>query len=343
MPHEVIMPALGMAQNTGTIVRWHKQAGDAVSVDDILMEVETDKATMEVEAGFDGIVSAVLAEVDTPVPVGAVIAIISGGNDRSTEQSVKQASVTEPAVVVENTPSGPAAPAPPPLPAVASPVPATMPVPSSQRILASPKARVLARQRGIDLGRLVAQGIAQPIHVADLERLKPEPVATTQNAVLCAQVAPASIESFRDLIAGQSETETTVTNLWAAFYLASFRAAGGLSADTAGAVEITRFETSQAATWMLENPDKAGFSRLQESRPDIQPQLRIFDFTSTPVSHYYHSSSGRIPALSVTRHASSGVFSLQLEFNPQQLAVEMAVEVLCDLVRRAEQPLRQLL
>lgn len=66
MAHEVIMPALGMAQDTGLLVSWQKAVGDAVTVDDLLMEVETDKSTMEVPAGADGYV----AELRAVVAVG---------------------------------------------------------------------------------------------------------------------------------------------------------------------------------------------------------------------------------------------------------------------------------
>ncbi|MEY8100124.1 biotin/lipoyl-containing protein, partial [Falsihalocynthiibacter sp. S25ZX9] len=59
MAHEVIMPALGMAQETGKIVSWQKQAGDAVKIGDVLMEVETDKAVMDVEALADGYLGSV--------------------------------------------------------------------------------------------------------------------------------------------------------------------------------------------------------------------------------------------------------------------------------------------
>ncbi len=61
MPLDVIMPALGMAQDTGLIVAWHKQPGDAVAKGDVLFEVETDKATMEVEAAADGFLTDVAA------------------------------------------------------------------------------------------------------------------------------------------------------------------------------------------------------------------------------------------------------------------------------------------
>ena len=71
------MPALGMAQDSAVIVAWHKAPGDAVKASDILMEVETDKSTMEVEAGHDGYVAELRAEAGDEVPVGDVIAVIS--------------------------------------------------------------------------------------------------------------------------------------------------------------------------------------------------------------------------------------------------------------------------
>ena len=77
MPHEVIMPALGMAQDTGQIVAWLKQPGEKVAAGEALMEVETDKATMEVEAGADGFLTDVRAAAGDDVPVGQVVALIS--------------------------------------------------------------------------------------------------------------------------------------------------------------------------------------------------------------------------------------------------------------------------
>ena len=77
MPRDVIMPALGMAQETGLIIAWHKAPGDAVAEGDILFEVETDKATMEVEAQAAGYLSGVSAMEGDDVPVGQVIARIT--------------------------------------------------------------------------------------------------------------------------------------------------------------------------------------------------------------------------------------------------------------------------
>ena len=85
MPHDVIMPALGMAQDSGVLVRWIKQAGEAVAEGDALFEVETDKATMEVEAQAAGFLTNVTASEGQDVPVGQVIALISETAEGSTD------------------------------------------------------------------------------------------------------------------------------------------------------------------------------------------------------------------------------------------------------------------
>ena len=76
-PHDVTMPQLGMAQDTGLLVNWLKSPGDEVAANDILFEVETDKSKMEVEAGRNGFLAATLAEAGEEVPVGDPVAIIS--------------------------------------------------------------------------------------------------------------------------------------------------------------------------------------------------------------------------------------------------------------------------
>ena len=81
MPHDVIMPALGMAQDTGKIVSWLKAPGDKLDEGDVLFEVETDKAVMEVPASVGGFLSAVAAPVDAEVAVGGVIAKIVDSSD----------------------------------------------------------------------------------------------------------------------------------------------------------------------------------------------------------------------------------------------------------------------
>src|SRR5437763_34192 len=76
MPTDVIMPALGMAQDTGVVVSWRKHSGDQVTKGEPLLEVETDKAVVDVEAPATGTLASVSAEAGAEVPVGTTIAVI---------------------------------------------------------------------------------------------------------------------------------------------------------------------------------------------------------------------------------------------------------------------------
>ncbi|MEE4118494.1 MAG: biotin/lipoyl-containing protein, partial [Paracoccaceae bacterium] len=136
----VIMPALGMAQDSGVLVVWTKAVGEAVGADDTLFEVETDKSTMEVPAGDDGYLAAQYAEAGASVPVGEVIALITKEKPAAdAPQPAKPGAAPAPAPATE-----------PEAPQAAAPAPAKPAVPaprSGGRILASPKARRLARER----------------------------------------------------------------------------------------------------------------------------------------------------------------------------------------------------
>lgn len=140
MPTDVIMPALGMAQETGKVLRWLKAEGEEVAKGEPLMEVETDKVTVEVEAPAAGLLAAVRAEAGTDVPVGEAVALILAPGERAPENG---------------TPVPEAAPA----PVAAAPAPAAAPQGPpgpSRRRLASPKARRLAAEQGVDLDVLGA-------------------------------------------------------------------------------------------------------------------------------------------------------------------------------------------
>ncbi|HYM66515.1 MAG TPA: biotin/lipoyl-containing protein, partial [Patescibacteria group bacterium] len=132
------MPALGMAQETGKLVRWLKAQGDQVVKGEPLMEVETDKAAVEVEAPASGTLAAVTAAEGEDVAVGQPIAWILGPGESlaDAERSMRRPGVTH---------AAPAQPAPRVEPAEVSPMP------GSGRPAASPKARRLAAERGVDL------------------------------------------------------------------------------------------------------------------------------------------------------------------------------------------------
>ena len=164
MPVEVIMPALGMAQETGKLVRWIKNEGDAVAKGEPLMEIETDKVTVEIEAPADGFLGGISAVEGEDVPVGRAVAYVLAAGE---EPPPAFAGVT-------------AAPASPPATANGSPITIETP---SRRVLASPKARRLARERGVRIEDLQGTGPHGAVQAADViaERATPaQPV--TPNA-----------------------------------------------------------------------------------------------------------------------------------------------------------------
>ncbi len=142
MATEVIMPALGMAQEKGTLVNWLKAEGEAVTKGEPLMEVETDKATVEVEAPASGILAYVTAAPGDEVPVGQKIAVILAPGEPMTKEKTK-------ATAASPVPSAPTAP--PPRPSSAPELQAS---PTAGRMVASPAAKRIAREKGIDLSAL---------------------------------------------------------------------------------------------------------------------------------------------------------------------------------------------
>src|ERR1700716_2781018 len=112
MPTDVIMPALGMAQETGTVVHWKKRAGDRVVKGEPLLEVETDKAVVEVESPASGTLAAISAEAGAEVPVGTAIAVILGHDENQANEKPAGEPFTSP-LVDEKSASPPVGKSPP--------------------------------------------------------------------------------------------------------------------------------------------------------------------------------------------------------------------------------------
>jgi len=161
MPTTVIMPALELAQETGKVIRWLKAPGDAVTKGEPLVEIETDKVTTEIEAAASGILRDVTAREGDVVPVGQTIALIVGSAE----------AVAEPAVT--------------PLPRPAETP--TVPLPAAA-IKASPLARKVAEEHGVDLARVkTASGRIEKADVlAHVERRKASSAADGRAARLVA-------------------------------------------------------------------------------------------------------------------------------------------------------------
>ena len=148
MPIQILMPALSPTMTDGKLAKWHKKEGDAVESGDVLAEIETDKATMEVEAVDEGTLGKILvAEGTEGVAVNQPIALLlEEGEDKS--------------ALANAAPAAPAAPKATPQPAAKAPAtPAPAPVPSSGgRVFASPLARRIAKDADLDIARVAGTG-----------------------------------------------------------------------------------------------------------------------------------------------------------------------------------------
>jgi pyruvate dehydrogenase E2 component (dihydrolipoamide acetyltransferase) len=174
MATKVVMEALSPTMEEGRLVEWHKREGDAVKAGDVLAEVETDKAVMELPARTDGVLRKVLVEAGRTVPTGGLIAVIG-----SADEDIG-AIVGEAASGKREAPAAPRASAPPPKPA-ATPAPgptlpaSRLPLPGvaegreGARVKASPLARRIARERGLDLALLRGSGPGGRVIKRDLE------------------------------------------------------------------------------------------------------------------------------------------------------------------------------
>jgi pyruvate/2-oxoglutarate dehydrogenase complex dihydrolipoamide acyltransferase (E2) component len=343
MAHDIIMPALGMAQDTGIIVSWRKQLGDEVKAGDVLMEVETDKSTVEVEAGYDGYLASVMAETGVPIPVGQVVAMISG--DKSDIRPAPAKPAAPPAAVTQDNAPAPAKPA----AAVASPPPVALPAQkpaaiapaAGGRVLASPKARREAEASGVDLNRLVRLGVPEPIHFADLAKAGIGPAQASATSLMRVRVERAPFEAFLKWVDKEAGVTVEALHIWAAFAAGSFRAANGMVRDAEIVVEASRFPENNPVAF--KNPDLAGLAGIRTEAAGAAPSLTVLDLTETPLTEYRPAGSRPLPHLTVANGEHPENFDLYLEFDPASLPAEAAYGFLKDLADRTQVPLRHLL
>ncbi|NQZ13956.1 MAG: pyruvate dehydrogenase complex dihydrolipoamide acetyltransferase [Alphaproteobacteria bacterium] len=168
MPIKVLMPALSPTMTEGNLAKWHKSEGDTVESGDVIAEIETDKATMEVEAVDEGIIGKIVIPEGTEnVKVNELIAVLleDGENDNDME-SLLAGGGDAPAAPAPTTKEEPKAAA-TPAPAAAS-APAA-PAPRGDRVFASPLARRIAADKGINLSQVSGTGPRGRVVKADVE------------------------------------------------------------------------------------------------------------------------------------------------------------------------------
>ena len=182
MAIEILMPALSPTMEEGTLAKWLVKEGDTVQSGDLLAEIETDKATMEFEAVDEGVIGKILiAEGTEGVKVNTAIAIIGEeGEDMSAApEAAAPVAATAPAEAEVATPA-------------ATPAPAAPAAKDGSRLFATPLARRIAADKGLDLATITGSGPHGRIIKADLENATAKPTAATASAPAASADAPAA-------------------------------------------------------------------------------------------------------------------------------------------------------
>lgn len=171
MPTNILMPALSPTMEKGNLAKWLKKEGDTIKSGDIIAEIETDKATMEVEAVDEGVLAKIVVPEGTAdVAVNEVIGVIAGEGEDAKSVSAPSAGGAAPAKAEAPKAEAPAAAA---APAPAAAAPATAPAPAGgSRAFASPLARRIAKDAGLDLNAIKGSGPHGRIVEKDVEAAK---------------------------------------------------------------------------------------------------------------------------------------------------------------------------
>jgi pyruvate dehydrogenase E2 component (dihydrolipoamide acetyltransferase) len=182
MPTEILMPALSPTMEEGTLAKWLVKEGDTVQSGDLLAEIETDKATMEFEAVDEGVIGKILiAEGTENVKVNTAIAVLLGDGESAADIGSAPAA---PAPAAVETPA--AAPV-----TTAAPVPAAPAAANGTRVFASPLARRIAADKGVDLSQIAGSGPHGRIVKADVDGATAAPKAAAPAPAAAATAAPA--------------------------------------------------------------------------------------------------------------------------------------------------------
>lgn len=184
MAIQIEMPKLSDTMTEGTLIKWHKKVGDSVEIGDILAEVETDKATMEMEAFDEGTITEILIQEGEKAAIGAVLAVLDGDD-----------SGAAPAPAASSAPAAAEAPKAETAPATAATTaaPAAVATADGSRLKASPLARKVAGELGVDLSAVSGTGPAGRIVRSDVEAAKgSKPAAKSTEASAAAGLAAAA-------------------------------------------------------------------------------------------------------------------------------------------------------
>ena len=207
MPIEILMPALSPTMEEGTLSKWLVKEGDTVSSGDLLAEIETDKATMEFEAVDEGVIGKIMvAEGTEGVKVNAVIAaLLEDGESAGNISAAAATPAVAPAPAAES--AAPAAVSP-------TPAPAAPAAKDGNRVFASPLARRIASDKGVDLTTMTGSGPRGRIVKADVEGASAAPAAVSAAAQTAAAMpTSASEDAVAKMYADREYTEIPLNGM----------------------------------------------------------------------------------------------------------------------------------
>ena len=209
MANITLMPKLSDTMTVGTLVKWLKKEGDVIKTGDMLAEVETDKATMELESYFDGTLLKIFSPAGAQLPIGAALCAIGKPGEKVEAPAPKAAAAAPVVAAPAPAPVAVAAPAPAPKPAA----PAAAPAAPAGRVKISPLARKLAEEKRIDFTRVKGTGPGGRIVRADILAAEKNPPPAAAKPAR-ADAAPAwGYRSVLDKSPVQAESFAPASNM----------------------------------------------------------------------------------------------------------------------------------
>ncbi|MCJ7776973.1 MAG: 2-oxo acid dehydrogenase subunit E2 [Sedimentisphaerales bacterium] len=180
MAREIRLPQLGETMDTGTVVNCLVKVGDKVKKGDVIFEIETDKATLEMESPQDGFVKHILAEPDETLPVGAPLMVLGDKDEEVSQSFLDSLKSDAPAISSAGAAAHPAAESVKAQPQISKPV---------SRVMASPRAKKLAEELGVDLTNLTGTGPGGKITEEDIKKAAaPKPARPIAPAAVTAEI-----------------------------------------------------------------------------------------------------------------------------------------------------------
>ncbi|MGB0162872.1 MAG: pyruvate dehydrogenase complex dihydrolipoamide acetyltransferase [Candidatus Puniceispirillaceae bacterium] len=305
MSVSVLMPALSPTMTEGTLARWLVKEGDSVKSGDVIAEIETDKATMEVEALDDGVVAKLaVAEGTQNVAVNAVIAVLAEDGESVDDALAAVAAVP---AAAPSTPPQTDAPAAAPAAATSPVQPAVAPVPTARpdRVFASPLARRIAADAGLELARLSGTGPHGRIIRADVEEalasgasraaVQPAAVSRTASAAVPAEERFVPHNAMRRVIADRlQQSKQTAPHFYLTVdceidNLLAARKALNEAAEDGVKISVNDMVVKAAAAALMAEPDVNGYFEAEGCRyfstADICVAVAVDGGLVTPVIH----------------------------------------------------------